>query len=105
MKNNIIFGMGIFHTPNRLKVLGQAKINVRQMSRGDSFGCVIFKILWDNGAKTQPRQNTAQVILQTLQIGNQYDNKASQKIRDQKKNERTNSPYNDVSRLSPRSLQ
>ena len=61
MKNNVIFGMGIFHTANRLKVLGQAKINVRQMSRGDSFGCVIFKILWDNGAKTQPRQNTVYV--------------------------------------------
>ena len=58
MKNNVIFGMGIFHTANGLKVPGQAKINVRQMSRGDSFGCVIFKILWDNGAKTQPRQNT-----------------------------------------------
>ena len=58
MKNNVIFGMGIFHTPNGLKVLGQAKINVRQMSRGDSFGCVIFKILWDNGPKTQPQQNT-----------------------------------------------
>ena len=43
MKNNVIFGMGIFHTANGLKVLGQAKINVRQMSRGDSFGCVIFK--------------------------------------------------------------
>ena len=52
--------MGIFHTANGLKVLGQAKINVRQMSRWDSFGCVIFKILWDNGAKTQPRQNTVQ---------------------------------------------
>ena len=59
MKNNVIFGMGIFHTANGLKVLRQAKINVRQMSRGDSSGCVIFKILWDNGAKTQPRQNTA----------------------------------------------
>ena len=58
MKNNVIFSMGIFHTANGLKVLGQAKINVRQMSRGDSLGCVIFKILWDNGAKTQPRQNT-----------------------------------------------
>ena len=58
MKNNVIFGMGIFHTANGLKILGQAKISVRQMSRGDSFGCVIFKILWDNGAKTQPRQNT-----------------------------------------------
>ena len=59
MKNNVIFGMGIFHTANGLKVLGQAKISVRQMSRRDSFGSVIFKILWDNGAKTQPRQNTA----------------------------------------------
>ena len=49
--------------PTRLKVLGQAKINVRQMSRGDSFGCVIFKILSDNGAKTQPRQNTVPVYL------------------------------------------
>ena len=58
MKNNAIFGMGIFHTANGLKVLRQAKISVRQMSRGDSFGCVIFKILWDNGAKAQPRQNT-----------------------------------------------
>ena len=62
MKNNVIFGMGIFHTANGLKVLRQAKINVRQMSRGDSFGCVIFKILWDNGAKTQPRQNTEGVL-------------------------------------------
>ena len=58
VKNNDIFGMGIFHIANGLKVLGQAKINVRQMSRGDSSGCVIFKILCDNGAKTQPRQNT-----------------------------------------------
>ena len=58
MKNNVIFGMGIFHTANGLKVLRQAEINVRQMSRGDSFGCVIFNFLWDNGAKTQPRQNT-----------------------------------------------
>ena len=62
VKNNVIFGMGIFHTANGLKVLGQAKISVRQMSRGDSFGCVLFKILWDDGAKTQPRQNTAEVI-------------------------------------------
>ena len=61
MINNVIFGMGIFHTANGLQVLGQAKINVRQMSRGDSFGCVIFKILWDNGAKTQPRQNTGYI--------------------------------------------
>ena len=63
VKNNVIFGMGIFHTANGLKVLGQAKINVHQMSRGDSFGCVIFKILWDNGAKTQPRQNTVFQIM------------------------------------------
>ena len=40
---------------------------------------------------------------QSLLIGNQDDNKVSKKIRDQKKNKRTNSPYNDVSRLSPRS--
>ena len=58
VKNNVIFGMGIFHTANGLKVLRQAKINVRQITRGDSFGRVIFKILCDNGAKTQPRQNT-----------------------------------------------
>ena len=58
MKNNVIFGMGIFFTADGLRVLGQAKTNVRQMSREDSFGCVIFKILWDNGAKTQLRQNT-----------------------------------------------
>ena len=66
VKNNVIFGTGIFHTADGLKVLGQAKINVRQMSRGDSFGCVIFKILWDNGAKTQPRQNTDWVYLSSV---------------------------------------
>ena len=69
MKNNVIFGMGIFHTANRLKVLGQAKISVRQMSRGDSFGCVIFKILWDNGAKTPPRQNTAYIQFNVCNFG------------------------------------
>ena len=62
VKNNVIFGMGIFHTAIGLKVLRQAKINVRQMSRGDSFGRVIIKILCDNGAKTQPRQNTDNLI-------------------------------------------
>ena len=45
------------------------------------------------------------VTLQSLLIGKQDDNKASKKIREQKKNKRTNSPYNDVSRLSPRSIQ
>ena len=70
VKNNVIFGMGIFHTANGLKVLRQAKINTRQMSRGDSFGRAIFKILCDNGAKTQPRQNTALLIkfMQTAQL-------------------------------------
>ena len=77
VKNNVIFGMGIFHTAIGLKVLRQAKINVRQMSRGDSFGRVIFKILCDNGAKTQPRQNTGQVtmsvcILQNLEKDRVY---------------------------------
>ena len=69
VKNNVIFGMGIFHTANGLKVLRQAKINVRQMSRGDSSGCVIFKILWDNGAKTQPRQNTASCMIFCILMG------------------------------------
>ena len=76
MKNNVIFGMGILHTANGLKVLGQAKINVRQMSRGDSFGCVIFKILWDNGAKTQPRQNTVTVLYEMGQVGHGIFRKA-----------------------------
>ena len=47
----------------------------------------------------------AQMTLQSLLTGKQDDNKASKKIRDQKKYKRTNSPYNDVSRLSPRSIQ
>ena len=41
------------------KSCDRPKINVWQMSPGDSFGCVIFQNLSDNGAKMQPRQNTA----------------------------------------------
>ena len=43
LKNNVIFGMGIFHTANGLKVLRLAKINVRQMSRGDSLAAPYSK--------------------------------------------------------------
>ena len=38
----------------------------------------------------------------SLLIGNQDNNQASKKITDQKENKRTNSPYDSVSRLSPR---
>ena len=43
---------------------------------------------------------------QSLLIGNQDDNQASKEIRDQKKNKKTatNNPNDDVSRLSPRSI-
>ena len=43
-----------------------------------------------------------QVAQQSFLIGNHGDNQASKKIRDQKKNKRTNNPYDDVSRLLDR---
>ena len=42
------------------------------------------------------------MTLQSFLIGNHGDNQASKNIRDQKENKRTNSPYDDVSRLSLR---
>ena len=36
----------------------------------EGFGCVICKFFWDNGAKTQPRQNTAKALIMPLTIWN-----------------------------------
>ena len=58
MKNQVIFGMGILHVAYGLKVLRQAKNQYAPDVPRGHFWLRHFQNLWDNGAKTQPRQNT-----------------------------------------------
>ena len=62
MKNQVIFGMGILHIAYGLKVLRQAKTQYAPDVPWGQFWLRHFQNLWDNGAKTQPWQNTGSYV-------------------------------------------